>query len=385
MLRAGLACPVVGVAREKLHAIKKDRPTMMNKTLTILSMAMLLASCQGSNQEASEEMPALEVTLPLRKDVTLTKEYVSQIHAFRHIELKALEKGYLQDTFVDEGQVVEQGQPMFKIMPSVYQAEFEKAKAEANAARIEYQNTKSLADKNIVSPNELAVTKATLDKAEAEVNLASAHLNFTDVDAPFSGMMDHLEVRKGSMVDEGELLTTLADISKMWVYFNVPEAEYLGYKLNGMTSEVVKLKLANGMVFDQVGKIEAIEADFDNTTGNIEFRATFPNPKQILRHGQTGNILMDLPYPNALLVPQKATFEVLDKTFVYVVDAENKLEQREIAIAAELPHVFIVSDGLQDSDKVLIDGLRRVQNGQEITPDFKDPAAVYEELDLYAE
>jgi membrane fusion protein (multidrug efflux system) len=358
---------------------------MMTKTLTILSMAMLLGSCQDSNQEAKEETPALEVTLPMRKDVTLTKEYVSQIHAFQHIELKALEKGYLEDTFADEGSIVEQGQPMFKIVPTVYQAEYEKAKAEAAAKRIEYQNTKALADKNIVSQNELAVTKADLDKADAEVNLANAHLNFTDVKAPFTGMMDHLEVRKGSMVDEGELLTTLADISKMWVYFNVPESEYLSYKLKGMDSNEVKLKLANGMVFDQVGKIEAIEADFDNTTGNIEFRATFPNPKQILRHGQTGNIMMDVPYPNALLIPQKATFEVLDKTFVYVVTEENKLEQREITIAAEMPHVFIVSKGLEDSDKVLIDGLRRVQNGQEITPDFKEPASVYNDLDLYAE
>jgi membrane fusion protein (multidrug efflux system) len=143
--------------------LQGSTPTMMNKILTLSMLAMLLNGCHAPEQEEKEEVPELEVTSPLRKDSSLTKEYVSQIHAFQHIELRALEKGYLLNTFVDEGQVVEQGQPMFQIMPDVYQAELEKAKAEANVARIEYQNTKALADKNIVSTNELAVAKAELD------------------------------------------------------------------------------------------------------------------------------------------------------------------------------------------------------------------------------
>lgn len=348
-------------------------------------LALLLAGCHPEEHEDDERVPELDVTFPIRRHSVLTREYVSQIHAFQHIELRALEKGYLQDIFVDEGQMVEQGQPMFKIMPNVYQAELEKARAEANVARIEYENTKALAERNIVSANELAVAKATLDKAEAEVNLARTHLDFTNVNAPFTGMMDHLEVRTGSLVDEGELLTTLADLSKMWVYFNVPEAEYLDYKLNGGAPEQVRLKLANGKVFDQQGHIETIEADFDNTTGNIEFRATFSNPDQLLRHGQTGSILIDVPYANALMIPQKATFEILDKTYVYVVNDDNRIEQRAIGIAAELPHVFIVSEGLSDDDMVLIEGLRRVHNGEEIEPDMEEPEEVFGSLDLYAE
>jgi membrane fusion protein (multidrug efflux system) len=359
---------------------------MMYRTLLTLGvLAALLGGCSRAEHAVHKEAPELQVTTPMRRDATLTKEYVSQIHAYQHIELRALEKGYLQDTFADEGQLVEQGQPMFKIMPNVYQAELEKAKAEASVARIEYENTKALADKNIVSLNELAVARATLAKAEAEVNLAQTHLDFTNVNAPFTGMMDHLEVRKGSMVDEGELLTTLADLSKMWVYFNVPESEYLDFKLNGMASQQVRLKLANGMVFDQAGTIETIEADFDNRTGNIEFRATFPNPSQLLRHGQTGNILMDVPYTDALMIPQKATFEVLDKTYVYVVNGDNKLEQRLITIAAEQPHVFLVDEGLDEDDVVLLEGLRRVQNGDEIVPKLEEPELVFAQLDLYAE
>lgn len=361
---------------------------MNNRILTIMGLlAIVLSGCNAATHEAPEARIELTVTQPLRKDITLVKAYVSQIHAFQHIELRALEKGYLQNTFVDEGQIVQQGQPMFKIMPNIYQAELDKAKAEANAARIEYQNTKALADKSIVSLNELAVAEAELQKAEADVELAQTHLDFTTISAPFTGMMNHLEVRSGSLLDEGDLLTELSDLSKMWVYFNVPEAEYLDYKLNqdGFASHTVRLKLANGMVFEHAGQIETIEADFDNTTGNIEFRATFPNPDQILRHGQTGNILLDVPYKNVLLIPQKATFEILDQMYVYIVNAENQLEQRLIRVAAELPHVFIVASGLEEGDTVLIEGLRRVHNGQDIVPVLKPPAEVLAQLDLYAE
>ncbi|PPC95252.1 MAG: efflux transporter periplasmic adaptor subunit [Methylotenera sp.] len=353
---------------------------------TISLLALLLNGC-GPSKEPQEALSKLEVSRPLIKDTTIVKEYVSQIHAFKHIEMRALERGYLQDIFVDEGQMVSKGQRMFKIMPNLYEVDLLKSKAEAEMVRIEYQNTKALADKNIVSLNELALARAKLDKAEAEVRLAQTHLNFTNINAPFGGMMDHLNVRNGSLVAEGDLLTTLSDISKMWVYFNVPESEYLDYKLNKAAQSPVnvKLKMANGSVFDQAGVIETIEADFDNKTGNIEFRAVFPNPKQLLRHGETGNILIDIPYKNALLIPQKATYEILDKTYVYVVAKDNRLEQRLINVAAELPHVFIVKSGLKAEDRILIEGLRKVHPGQKIDLDYHPPEKVLSQLDLHAE
>jgi membrane fusion protein (multidrug efflux system) len=316
---------------------------MILKAYVALALiAALLSGCHHQEGEKPEEGPKFEAATPLREDTTVTKEYVCQIHAIRHIDIRALERGYVQDIFVDEGQMVRQGQPMFKIMPNIYQAELLKAKAEANTRNIEYLNTKGLADKNIVSPNELALAKAKLDRAEAEVKLAETRLGFTNINAPFDGIMDHLDVRLGSLVEEGALLTTLSDISKLWVYFNVPESEYLDYKQpkNGDDRTKVRLRMANGQVFNQIGVIETIEADFDNRSGNIEFRATFPNPDKVLRHGETGTILMAKPYKNALLIPQKATFEILDKTYVYVIDKEGKLEQRLINIEADVPHLF---------------------------------------------
>jgi len=357
-------------------------------SLVIVLTAALLSGCHPTDNDKTEEIPKLEVTTPLREDTSVTKEYVCQIHAIRHIEVRALERGYLQKIFVDEGKMVKQGQPMFKIMPNIYQAELQKAKAEADTINIEYLNTKGLYDQKIVSINELALAKAKLDKAKAEVKMAETHLGFTDINAPFDGIMDHLAVRNGSLLDEGALLTTLSDISQLWVYFNVPESEYLDYKMhNSVDDQIrkVRLKMANGKIFNQAGVIETIEADFDNTAGNIEFRASFPNPDKLLRHGETGTILMAKPYKNALLIPQKAVFEIMDKSYVYIVNKEGKLEQRLIKIEVDLPHLFIVKEGLKDDDRILLEGLRKVHSGEEIKIDLRPPEKVRSELELYTE
>lgn len=343
-------------------------------------------SCQHDHHEAGSEARFL-VTNPVRKDTSITTEYVCQIHSIQHIELRALERGYLQNIYVDEGQFVKEGQPMFQVMPLLHQAEFQKATAEANFAEIEYLNTKSLADSNVVSANELALARAKLDKAKAELALAQVHLGFTEIKAPFSGMMDRFHVRLGSLVEEGELLTTLSDNSKMWVYFNVPEAEYLEYKSGAAADSVmnVRLLMANYKMFDYPGVVETIVADFNNETGNIAFRATFPNPAGLLRHGETGNIMLNVPLKNAMLIPQKATFEALNKKYVFVIDENGVVQARQITVGEEMPHLYVVKSGLSDNDKILLEGLRKVRNGEKISYEFKDPEEVITHLDLYAE
>ena len=143
--------------------------------------------------------------------------------------------------------------------------------------------------------------------------------------------------------------------------------------------------MANQQVFEYPGLVKTIEADFNNETGNIAFRATFPNPKGLLRHGETGNILMDVPMKNALIIPQKATFEVLDKKYVYVLDKDNVLRSREITIAAEMPHIYIVQEGLSKNDRILLEGLRLVRENEKIESKFVNPGTVMSQLDLYAE
>ena len=165
--------------------------------------------------------------------------------------------------------------------------------------------------------------------------MATAELNFATVKAPFDGIVDRLHHQQGSLVQEGEILTTLSDNSVMWVYFNVPEARYLEYMANLKQHKEdlkIELMLANGNKFDQLGKIGAIEADFNNENGNIPFRADFPNPDRLLRHGQTGTVLISRVQNDAIVIPQRATFEVLQKRYVYVVDKDDVAHQREIAI-----------------------------------------------------
>lgn len=354
-------------------------------TLTALLAAQLPTGCSSKAQE-HEESAVFETTSALRTDTEVTSEYVCQIRAFQHIELRALESGYLEGIFVDEGQAVKKGQPMFQILPVLYVAELEKAKAEAAVAQIEYQNTKKLADNNVVSSSELAMGKAKADKANAEMELKKVHLGLTSIKAPFAGIMDRLRVRRGSLVEDGELLTTLSDNSKMWVYFNVNESEYLDYKSRADHSAAmtVKLVMANGKLFPNTGKVETIEADFDNETGTIAFRATFPNPDGLLRHGETGKVLLTSPLKNALLLPQKATFSVLDKRFVFVIDKEGVVHARQIAVAKELPQVFVVESGLTEKDQVLLEGLRKVKDGDRIATKYLEPKEVMSHLEVPA-
>ncbi len=345
---------------------------------------MALASC-GSRHEEKEPETKYVVSSVLQADTAITQQYVCQIRAISHIELRAQERGYLQKIFVDEGQTVRQGQPLFQIMPNLYQAELNKANAEVAYAQVEYRNTKRLADSNVVSPGELAMASAKLNKAKAESQLAGVHLNFTQINAPFSGIIDRFQARLGSLVDEGQLLTTLSDNSQMWVYFNVPEAEYLSYRQNGHDSAIpVQLLMANNEVFDHPGIVKTVEADFDNETGNIAFRATFPNPERLLRHGETGNILIRRALPGALIIPQKATMEIMDKKYVYVVDKSNHVHLQLINIAAEMPDLYVVK-GLNAGDRILLEGMRKVKDGDKIEYTYQDPRSVMAHLNLPTE
>lgn len=343
-------------------------------------------SCQTHEKETKEET-SFHVTSPLRMDTSITKDYVCQINSIRHIEVRALERGYLQEMFVDEGKSVKAGQLLFKIMPRLYDAELQRAQAEVNFASIEYQNTRSLADSNIVAPNELAMAKAKLDKAKAELALAQVHRDFTEIRAPFDGIIDRLEVKLGSLVEEGDLLTNLSDNKEMWVYFNVPEAEYLNFKMKarGDSTMQVKLLMANNQLYKYPGVVETIEADFNNETGNIAFRATFPNPDGLLRHGETGNIMMPVPLHDVLIIPQKATFEILEKKYVFVVDQYNKVASREITISDEMEDLYVISDGLAENDKILLEGLRKVRDDDQIAFEYREPDAVIANLKVYAE
>lgn len=365
---------------EYIIILKKNKHLILIAVISVVGIFSFFALKHGEHKKIEGELP---VTTPWRENLDIKKEYVAQIRAAQHIELRSLEKGYLQNIYVDEGQLVRKGQKMFRVMPVLLEAELKKAKAEYQLVKIEYDNTLTLHKRDIVSANELALTQARLDKAHAEMETAQAHLEFAVLKAPFDGIMGRFNVRLGSLVNEGELLTTLSDNSKMWVYFNVSEADYLDYKEHKQTDNKlpVELVLANGSVFAHTGVIDTIESDFNNENGNVAFRASFLNPEGILRHGETGTVLLTKKLANALVIPQKATFEILDKKFVYLVNEQDEVHSQQITIAGEVPHLFIVATGLRDTDKILLEGLGKVSAGQKIKTQFQDPNSVRKSLE----
>jgi membrane fusion protein (multidrug efflux system) len=373
----------------------------------------------------NEEQRKIVFTSPAVKDVITTEQFVCQIHSRRHIEVCALESGYLEAIPVKEGQAVKQGDLMFKIQPTLYQAKLDSELAEAQLARIEFNNTKNLFERHVVSDKEVALSQAKLAKAQAEVKLAQSELNFTEVKAPFDGIIDRLHEQQGSLVEEGDMLTSLSDNSVMWVYFNVPEARYLEYK-TGIGQEQddgkdadddgdedgedvahdddndardvegkeqvedlqIELVLANGEKFEQPGAISAIEGEFNNETGNIAFRADFPNPDGLLRHGQTGNVLIHRALHDAIVIPQRATFEILAKRYVFKVGEDNVVHQHEIEVENELEDVYVIKQGVKAGDTIVLEGIREVRDGDSLEPgdsEFRPPEEVLNNLKNVAE
>ncbi|MCA9237124.1 MAG: efflux RND transporter periplasmic adaptor subunit [Planctomycetales bacterium] len=351
-----------------------------------------MPSEENSSDEQHSEEEHLEhkilATSPVAEDVISTQQYVCQIHSRRHIEVRALEGGYLEAIPVHEGQIVEEGELMFKIIPTLYQAKLDAEAAEADLARIELANTKKLHERGGVSEREVALYEAKYAKAQAQLKLARAELNFANIRAPFPGIIDRLYEQQGSLIEEGDVLTTLSDNSVMWVYFNVPEARYLEYKA-GLDKDKanlqVELKLANHETFPQPGEISTIEADFNNETGNIKFRADFPNPDGLLRHGQTGTILIHRELKDAIVIPQRATFEILAKRYAYVIGDDGVVHQREIVIQTEMDDIFVIKEGLKAGEKIVLEGIRQVRDGDKVEYEFRDPVEVLGHLKNKAE
>jgi len=341
---------------------------------------------KAEKKEAEEEVK-YTATSPIHIDTSFAKEYVSQIRSVRNIEIRAQEKGFLQNIYVDEGQFVKAGQVLFRIMPKMYEAELLKAQAEGKAAEIELQNAKTLVEKNVISKNEQALAQAKLDQANAEIAIAKIHLSFTTITAPFAGTIDRLPKKLGSLIDEGELLTSLSDNTQMFAYFNVSEPEYLEYQTNknGRANNHVSLLLANNHPLPYKGDVEVIESEFDNETGNIAFRARFPNPDKLLKNGETGKVLMNVPLKNALIIPQKATYEIQDKLYVFVIDKNNVVKSQNISVAGRMPDLFVVNAGLSDNDKILLEGVQRVKENDKIKFEYLKPEEVVFNLRLKAE
>ncbi|MFO0919988.1 MAG: efflux RND transporter periplasmic adaptor subunit [Planctomycetaceae bacterium] len=357
-------------------------------TILVALFCVSLPGCAKHTEEHQVESHKITATCPESKAVTLTQRFVCQIHSQRHINVRALEIGYLEAIQVKEGQPVKEGELLFNVRPVLYKTKFEAEQAEADLAKLKLTYTEQLAQKNVVSQNEVKLQEVEVAKAKAKAMRAKAELDFAYIKAPFDGIIDQLFCQQGSLVQEGEILTTLSDNSVMWVYYNVPEKQYLNHLARSeeeRASLKVELELANHEKFQYAAVLNTIEADFNNQTGTVKFRADFPNPDRILRNGQTGTILVSRVQKDAIVIPQRATFEVLDKRYVYVVDQDNVAHQREIDIQNELEDLFVIKDGLAVTDKIVLEGVRQVRDGEKVEYEERKADEVLADLKQHAE
>lgn len=328
-----------------------------------------LISCHQPENEIHESVK-YAVAEPVIMDTSVIQDYVASIQSRQNIEIRAKVDGYLDTIHIDEGQLVHKGQLLFTIRPREYQAELMKARAELKMAELESQNAKSLSDKNIISPNELAAANARVDQAKADVAIAELNVSYAEIRAPFEGVIDRIPKKTGSLIEKGELLTTLSDNRQVYAYFNVSEQEYLNYmsKKKQDGDQSVSLVMANNQLHMYAGKIQTVESEFNAETGCIPFRAEFPNPDLLLRHGETGKVRLTIPVHEAVVIPQKATYELQDKTFVYVVDEKGAVHSRNIKISHRLSNLYIIGEGLAAQDKILLEGVQYVKDDDTIIP-----------------
>ncbi|EMR04716.1 efflux RND transporter periplasmic adaptor subunit [Cesiribacter andamanensis] len=357
--------------------------------LQTLVLLLLMAACTADGKTDSKAAPqkALPVTRVMATDTVLHREYVADIQALRNVELRARVEGFLEKIYVDEGQPVKKGQLLFRLNDEEYRAEvakatanLESAVAESKARELEVERLKTLVEKKVIAESELKVAQARLKATHARIEEARSaqtnaqqRLSYTSIRAPFDGIIDRIPFKMGSLINHGTLLTTVSDVSGVYVYFNVSEGEYLEHVKSRLTEEEqqstsVNLVLADGTLYAHAGSIETMQGEFQASTGSIAFRARFPNPNALLKHGATGKVRMASRIEGALLVPQKSVFEIQDKYYVFTVDSANLVHMKNFVPQTRLSHYYIVASGLQAGDRIVFEGIQEIQDGMKIVP-----------------
>lgn len=365
--------------------------------LSIILAFINLTACKNQ-QKTEKQQESFPVSTATKINTLISSDYVAEIHALQNVEIRARVSGYLDEIHVDEGARVRKGQLLFSINKKEYIEELAKAKAlykssvaETKAAEIELKNAEKLAAKQIISKSEVELASNKLDAKKAQMEEASAHqaqallrLSNTEIKAPFEGIINRIPHKVGSLIDEGILLTSLSNNDEIFAYFDVSESEYLDYARNmkqyGPDSISLTLILADGTEHLSKGTIESVDGLIDNTTGNIAFRARFDNPESLLKHGASGRVRINKPHKGALVVPQKSSFEIQDKLYVYVVDKNNKVEMREINTSNRLAHLFIVSGGLKEGETFIYEGIQNARPGNVIKPQMVHMKDIIREL-----
>lgn len=353
--------------------------------IAIAMLAATLGGCvtKGESVNQNNDLQSFPILKLEKTDTVLYRHYVADIQAVRNVEVRARINGFINKIHIDEGQQVKKGQLLFSLNDEEHRAELARAKAalssaiaEAKGASLEADRIKLLVEKKVISATELEVAQAKLaafnakiDEARSAEFNASTQLSYTSIRAPFDGFIDRIPLKAGSFVSEGNLLTSVSDIHEVYAYFNVSETEYLEYIKSGRDARrSVELELADGSAYHHDGNVETVESEFEENTGSIAFRARFPNPQQVLKHGASGKVTLTNRIDSCLLLPQKAVFEMQDKNYVYVLDSNNHVKMRSFEPGARISHSYLVQSGLKPGERIVYEGVRNLRDGMKISP-----------------
>lgn len=364
----------------------------MKSRLVLLACCLALLSSCGNGNNGEAKAPEYAVITAQATTAHLTNSYPATIKGKQDVEIRPMVSGFITKLHVDEGSVVKKGQVLFTIDQVQYRAAVETAKATVATAEaalqtqeLTTQNNRELNKRGIVSDyqlstseNQLAQAKATLAQAKAALVNAERNLQYTEVTSPSDGIVGQVPYRVGSLVSPSMAtpMTTIADNSEMFAYFSMTERQLLQMiREGGSYKEIlakmpeIQLQLIDGSIYPDSGRVETISGVIDPTTGSVSMRALFPNAHNVLRSNSTGNVIFPNVLPDVILVPQSATTDIQDKKFVYVVQADNTVKNTEIQVyTLNDGQNYYVTGGLKAGDKIVIEGVQAIKDGQAITP-----------------
>lgn len=365
----------------------------MSSMAALLATAAL-ASCSG-NQGQQMQMPAPSIaTITLaHESADLQSTFPATIKGKTDIDIRPQVTGFITKVHVDEGQRVRKGQVLFTLDQVQFQAAVDQAKAAVNSAqtavntaKLTTDSKKALLDKNIISQYEYQLAENSYQQAVAQLATAKAslvnaqkNLAYTVVTSPSDGVVGQIPNREGSLASpsSAQPLTTVSDNSQVYAYFSLTENDLLNMAGASKSVEAaikempaVKLKLSDGTIYPIEGKVATVSGVIDNNTGSSSVRALFANPEGVLRSGATGQIILPNMKDSVIVIPQKATFELQDKRFAYIVNDSNKVVSTPITVENITDgKTFVVTSGLKAGDRIAVEGVgTKLQDGMVINP-----------------
>lgn len=388
---------------------EKSRVTgALCKTVTLALAGLCVMSCgkpKAAGNMAGAGMVREYAVIPVGVSQTEIKTgYPASIEGVQDVEIRPRVSGFITKLCVDEGAVVSKGQALFVIdkvqfAEAVKAAEAAVKMAEASVAtsQLTVKNKKDLAAQNIIgeydletAQNDLLTREANLAQAKAQLASAQQDLSYTTVTSPSAGVVGTIPFRVGSLVSSSSQvpLTVVSDISKMHVYFSLNEKELLSMirKQNVSLDKIidampaVELQLADGSIYAEKGKVNAVSGIIDKAKGTVQMRAAFPNANMLLRSGGTGSVLIPHVLDSIIMIPQKATYEIQDKKYVYLLNDSSSVVSTEIQIyPLENGKEYAVTSGLKPGDRIVVEGISMLRNGTKIQP--ITPAEAQQRLD----